>query len=196
MRYLIISLFFVLSSSKKDILFLQDLDNVESYDFNYESILVKPDDILKISIVSPSTELSDIFNFDSGRMANSLQNYQINGYQVDSEGFINLPLIGKLNVKDKNISQITNLINKSLVKNKILLSPKVDVKIVNAYFTILGEVRNPGRYIFLKNNMNILRAIGMAGDLTINGKRRGVKILRNYEDGFKVSTVDLTSPEL
>ena len=82
-----------------------------------------------------------------------------------------------------------------MVEKGILLNPTVDVKIVNSYFTILGEVNNPGRYNFIKNNMNIIQALGMAGDLTINGERKDIKILRETDKGLKVSEIDLTSSE-
>ena len=53
----------------------------------------------------------------------------------------------------------------------------VDIKILNNYFTVIGEVNNPGRYTFLENNMNIFQALGMAGDLTITGKRDDIRII-------------------
>ena len=57
----------------------------------------------------------------------------------------------------------------------------------------MGEVKNPGKYYFSKNNMNILESIGIAGDLTINGKRDDIKIMRNSNGKTKISTIDLTS---
>ena len=72
----------------------------------------------------------------------------------------------------------------------------VDVRIVNNYFTIIGEVNSPGRYSFLENNMDIFQALGIAGDLTINGKRNDIEILRKKRWNFKVNSLDLTSSEL
>ena len=70
------------------------------------------------------------------------------------------------------------------------------MKIINYYFTILGEVKNPGRYHFLENNMDIFQALGIAGDLTINGKRDDIKIVRKTNDIVKVSSLDITSSNL
>ena len=58
-----------------------------------------------------------------------------------------------------------------ITENKILTNPFIDVKLLNARFTIIGEVNRPGRYDFINNNLNLLEAIGIAGDLTINGKK-------------------------
>ena len=78
----------------------------------------------------------------------------------------------------------------------LLISPTADVKIINSYFTILGEVKLPGRYNFLENNINLMQAIGIAGDLTINGERNSIKILRSIDDEIVTSSVDLTSSDL
>ena len=66
---------------------------------------------------------------------------------------------------------------------------------LNSYFTILGEVKNPGRYDFLENNLNLLEAIGISGDLTINGKRNDVKIIRELNDEKIILSADLTKSQ-
>ena len=58
-----------------------------------------------------------------------------------------------------------------IVEKKILNDPFIDIKLLNTYFTILGEVKQPGKYTYYKNNLNILEALGMAGDLTILRKK-------------------------
>ena len=67
------------------------------------------------------------------------------------------------------------------------------MKLINAHFTILGEVNSPGRYEFLKNNINILEAIGVAGDLTINAERKDVRLIRNSQGKRQVYNIDLTN---
>ena len=106
-------------------------------------------------------------------------------------GDINLPVLGYVKVEGLTISQITKKIEELLVNEGILLNPSIDVKIVNAYFTILGEVNKPGRYSFIKD-MDILQAIGIAGDLTINGVRDNIKIMRRNDSNYEISNVDLT----
>ena len=82
------------------------------------------------------------------------------------------------------------------MESDILVNPFIDVKLLNSYFTVLGEVNMPGRYDFLKNNMNILEAIGVAGDLTINGKRKDIKLIRkDFLNETSVYSIDLTSLE-
>lgn len=182
-------------SSKKDILLVQDTSNKFEYDIEYNNIKVKTDDILKIQISTQSLELTELFRGAAPTTLNNLVAYQLEGYNVNSKGYINFPSVGLIMVKGLSVAEISNLIQKLLVEKGILLNPTVDVKIVNSYFTILGEVNNPGRYNFIKNNMNIIQALGMAGDLTINGERKDIKILRETDKGLKVSEIDLTSSE-
>ena len=118
------------------------------------------------------------------------------GYIVDSDGNISLPMAGKIKAMDKTIVELRDTIYHKLTAEGILLDPFIDVKVLNLYFTVLGEVKMPGRYDFVENNLNILEAIGRAGDLTITGNRDDIKLIR-LEDGIsKIYKVDLTSQQL
>ena len=193
MRYIPLLLFIILScSTKKDILFIQDVTSDEQYNFVYKDIIIKNDDILKIQVSSFSSEVTDLFSPKTVVNSSTLESFQLLGYQVNKNGDINLPVLGYVKVEGLTISQITKKIEELLVNEGILLNPSIDVKIVNAYFTILGEVNKPGRYSFIKNDMDILQAIGIAGDLTINGVRDNIKIMRRNDSNYEISNVDLT----
>ena len=193
-RSLVVLIFLMISScsSKKDILLVQDIDKYSDIKMSYDQLVIKSDDILKIDVSTQSPELSQLFNFTTVANAN-LQAYQLNGYQVDINGNINFPLLGIIKVKGLTLNQASKLIEKSLFDKGILVNPTIDIKLVNAYFTVIGEVNIPGRYSFISNDMDIFQVLGMAGDLTINGERKNIKILRKSEGNFKVSTVDVTS---
>ena len=124
-----------------------------------------------------------------------MDSYRINGYLVNSDGFIKIPSLKPVYVNDLTITQASNLIEKLLSDEEILSNSTVDIKIVNSYFTVLGEVNMPGRYSFLENNMNLFQALGIAGDLTINGKRDDIKILSLKEGAMKINSIDITSSE-
>ena len=197
MKYLPLIIFFIFScASKKDILFIQDSDSSIEYSIKYEDIKIKPDDILRIRVSSRSPELDEIFRFNLNKNLNSLEAFQIDGFLVDSAGYVKIPPLQSVYVNGLTITQASNLIEKILIDNGLLLNSTVDVKIINYYFTILGEVKNPGRYHFLENNMDIFQALGIAGDLTINGKRDDIKIVRKTNDIVKVSSLDITSSNL
>ena len=183
-----------LCSSKKEVLYIQNIEPNKTYSYDYRQYEVKPDDILKIDVNSDIPEVATGLNKGLSVQSDRIS-MLYNGYQVNSEGFINFPSIGKLMVEGLNISQIRNLLYNTITDKGILNNPSVDVKLINSYFTILGEVSVPGRYDYLKNNMNILEAIGMAGDLTITGKRSDIKLIRDIKGKKSVYSIDITGKE-
>lgn len=197
MRFLPLLILLIFScSSKKDILLVQNTNNNTEFKVNFEDVKIKPDDILRIKISSKSPELSGLFSFNQNiPNNNTLESYQIEGYLVNSDGFVKIPSLNPILVKDLTLNQVSNLIENLLKEQEDIKDTTVDVKIVNAYFTILGEVNKPGRYNFLENNIDIFQALGIAGDLTINGKRNDIKIIRKNNDNLTVKNIDITSTE-
>lgn len=190
-----IALFFFSCSSKKDIIYIQDFETLSDNEISYDLYRVKTDDILKINI---STEIEETLlslgiSSVNTNSVNTRESLQFNGYQVDSEGFIYFQGLGKIKVIDKSLWEIRQIFYDLITTKDLLINPSIDVKLLNSHFTILGEVNVPGKYNFLENNLNILEAIGMAGDLTINGKRKDVKIIREMDGKRIVKSVDLTN---
>jgi len=202
MKYYILFLLsctFIFScSSKKNILYLQsDKDFIES-EFTYENYKIKTDDILKIEVGTQTIETSLTFNSE-GKIENNNGNKDselLDGYQVDNDGFINFPVLGKVFVFGKTKEEVRDDIYEKIIDAEFLTDPHIDVKIINMYFTVVGEVKNPGRYDFLNNNFNIFDAIGMAGDLTINGVRENIKIIRHVENKKIIIDIDLTQKNI
>ena len=185
-------------STKKDVLYLQDFSKnsvIENYSFiDYK---VKIDDILKIDVYADNPQAALEFNPNAlqSNINNSRESLLYNGYQVNKEGSIFFPSLGEINVLNKTVDQIREMIYKTLIQEGFLVNPSVDVKLLDTHFTILGEVNKPGRYTYLKNNFSILEAIGMAGDLTINGERDNILLLRESKSKRNIIKIDITSSE-
>ena len=144
---LVILLLLVFScSTKKDILLIQNSDENSLVDVSYKQYLISVDDVLKIDVFSQEIELSLEFNRNMQNFNQTKETMLFNGYQVNSEGLIDLPGIGKLKVEGLTVSQVSDMIFDRLVKKGLLNNPSVDVKVLNTFFTILGEVNNPGKY--------------------------------------------------
>lgn len=182
-------------SSGKDILYMQDIDDYEFQNYTFTDYKISTDDILKIDIetIKSDIELRIAQNYDNNPGTKDYWLYE--GLQVSSEGEIFLNDIGRLKVSGLTLDSVRSLIYNQLVDRGIYVDPTVDVKIVNKAYTILGEVNNPGNYFFQKNNFTILEAIGNAGDLTINGKRNNIKLIRESEGKRNVYQIDLTESE-
>ena len=118
----------------------------------------------------------------------------LTSYSIDKEGYLLMPVIGNIYVKDKTISQVSIILRDSLYH--ILNQPIVSVKLVNRFVSVLGEVRIPGHYPYSQEKLSIYDAIGLAGDITDYGNRDMVILIRN-ENGENIRAhLDLTKSEI
>ena len=179
-------------SSKKQVIYFNDI-NFENQDKNIISVgKIQPNDILSIIISSSSTELSTMYNLNQDQNQNSSF---FPGYLVNLEGKITLPILGKITVKDLTMAQLEELLVKILIEGKHLSEPIVTARLMNAKFTVLGEVSKPGTYTYSEQNISVLQALGYAGDLTINGKRENVLLIREENNAKTYITIDMTSKQ-
>ena len=93
-------------------------------------------------------------------------------------------------------SQIAALVKQKLIDENLVKDPVVTVEFMNLYFSVLGEVKSPGKYSITKDQITLLEAISMAGDLSIYGKRNAVFVIRE-ENGERVTHwADLRSKDV
>lgn len=194
---IIISLLIFSCSSKRDVIYMQDINSTSLFDQKMQEQLIKFGNIIDISIKSKDPEalipLSEPIN--NTNVNQNRETLILKGYPVDIDGYIEYPEIGKIKVSGLTTNQASSLISEKLAFFEILSNAYVNVKILNSNFTILGEVSKPGKYYFDEPNFNILQAIGMAGDLTINGVRENIKLIRNDKNRRIVFDMDLTSSD-
>ncbi|WP_228404626.1 polysaccharide biosynthesis/export family protein [Chryseobacterium wanjuense] len=97
-------------------------------------------------------------------------------YIVDANGDIDFPVVGKLSTSDKTLVEFKNELRDRMTK--YIINPTVNVRIVNFKVTVLGEVNRQGDYTIANGQGTILNALGLAGDLTMYGKRDDILIIR------------------
>jgi polysaccharide biosynthesis/export protein len=115
-------------------------------------------------------------------------------YTINKEGYLLLPLIGSVLVKDKTLIQVSEILKDSL--SNILNQPNVSVKLVNRYISVLGEVRNPGHFAYAQEKLSVYDALGLAGDMTVYSNRKEVILARNENGINSLIVLDLTKPEI
>jgi len=157
---------------------------------------LQPADVLSVQIKSSAEkEVSGIFNISTQNLMVANQGTLfLEGYSVDASGKITLPILGELLVKDLTVEEAQQFIQSNA--NKYFNNAIVIVKLVSFKVTVLGEVKNPSYYFVYNNQATALEALGMAGDLTIFGNRRNIKLLRQQTAGTEVVLLDLTNPAL
>jgi len=174
-------------------MYIQDIEKIEQILPEYDEYKIQSGDILKISILTENAATQRLLaNTERNSVSQDRESLIFDGFVVDKMGYIEYPSLGKLKVSGLNILTSQKLIKEKLDSLQILNNSTVSIKILNWNVTILGEVNSPGKYYFNDPNLNILQAIGMAGDLTINGKRDDIKILRFSDESRDVISIDLT----
>lgn len=165
-----------------------------------QSITLRPGDKVSIVVKTQDPKLSEQFNLGTasyrvGQAQSSLSNgnYDISLYTVDSEGNIDFPLLGKIHIGGLTREQATSLIKGELVGSDLVKNPVVTMEYANLYYSVLGEVKDPGQYSIDRDQLTLLDAISKAGDLTIYGRRDSVTVLRDEDGQHKAYKVSLLS---
>lgn len=188
--YLLLAVISVSCATPKEIAYFQDLTtNKMTTQITPVEIRVKPMDKISIIVSCKEPQLSIIYNLPIVVSRLSTQeglapSEGISGYTIDKDGYIDFPVLGKMHIAGMTRAEIAEYIKNSLIRSNELKDPVVTVEFRNLYVSLLGEVAHPGKYFIEKDYISVLDAISMAGDLTINGKRGTVKVLRqNFISG-------------
>lgn len=190
-------LFLQSCATKKEILYFQDANVLEAQRITYETPKIQPNDILNISVSAlvPETALPYNKQLPMTTASTTLDLLKLQGYLVSTTGDIVFPVLGTLKVTDKTTAQLEKDLQQLLEKGGHLLQPTVSVRLLNAKVTVLGEVRNPGTYSFTEQQISLPQALGYAGDLTINGERNNVLLIREEAGLRTITHIDLTETD-
>lgn len=195
----ITALFFQSCAFKKDILYFQDITQINGKLIDREESLVQSNDILQITVSTLVPEAASPYNSFASRntnnTVNSLDVLKLQGYLVNSAGSIEFPILGSILVKDKSIVAIEQELKSKLINGGHLVNPTVLVRVINAKVTLLGEVNKPGTYSFFEPSLSIPQALGYAGDLTINGNRKEVVLIRESNGIRTIKKINLTQSD-
>lgn len=189
-------------NTSKNILYLQDAQiQTPKKVVAGSNITIQAKDMISIIVSSKDQELAALFNLTRyqsmvGPAGSTTQRGEISGYTVDTEGYIDFPVVGRLKVLDLSRHQVANLIKDTLIKSNLIKDPVVTVDFMNLYISVMGEVKNPGRYKIERDQITLLDAISMAGDLTIFGKRDGITVIRETNGERIIYKVDIRTAEL
>jgi polysaccharide export outer membrane protein len=156
---------------------------------------IQKNDILSINVSSLNPEATEIYNTPNVIKAPYGSDI-VTGYLVNSDGFIQFPVLGNVNAAGLTKDQFKNKLTQTLVDKKLLVDPIVTVRYQNFRVTVLGEVKNPAVIPVANERITLLEALGLAGDLTIYAKRDNVMLIRE-ENGIRTTQrLNLNSTQL
>lgn len=199
--------------SNERIIYLQETD--EQIPLYTESELVpniseeyylQYNDVVDINVKTTSEELNEIFGIATGdqgvqmNMAQGAQNggdiFFINGYTLDENGEVELPLLGEIKLLGLTTKEAQSLIESKL---KAYVNEEdffVRVRLGGVRFSALGEFNRNGNFTILQNRISIFQAIAHAGDMTTTAKRNEVVLIRQYPEGTKSFRVNLNDKRI
>lgn len=189
-------------STPQKVSYFQDgyYTSVEAPDKIDSKIKLKPGDKISIIVNCADARLTNLLNlpYVTQRLGQSTANTSnvaqgVSGYTLDASGCIDFPQIGMIDVNGLTREQCADKIKQLIVESELAKDPVVTIEYMNLSVAVLGEVARPGRYFFDKDNFTLMDALSMAGDLTINGQRENIQVIREEEGLEKTYIVDLTS---
>jgi polysaccharide export outer membrane protein len=120
-------------------------------------------------------------------------NNQNNGYLVNQQGNIILPLLNSVNVVGLTEYEASNMLIKKY--KKYVKNPFVVVNIVNQRVIVIGEVKKPGIIPIINGRINLIEVIAQSGYFKDTAERTNIKIIRGNLRDPKIRIVDLTKLE-
>ncbi len=174
----------------------QSIEYVNDRSVNYK---LQPGDNLYIRFINTMDERNAAGL--NGEYSNSRSNYMssdasiyLQSYTLDEQGCIELPLTGKIELKNLTVDQAKELLQTEV--NKFINQTTLIVKLSNFNLTVLGEVSRPGMYKVYQSQINLFEAVAMAGNMTNFAKNSEVKIIRQTDNGSEIVTVDMGSADI
>ncbi len=173
----------------------------------YKNQVIQKNDLLSIIVYSDNNAATMIFNQPVGATALSAPTsiggeispatpaLASGGYLVSLSGDIQFPQVGRLHVEGLTKDQLVDLLNSKL-KDKYLSNPYYTIRFLNFKITMVGEVIRPGLYTIPSERINIIEAIGLAGDLTFYAQRNNILVIRETNGKREFGRLDITKPEV
>ena len=179
--------------SKKDVVYFQNASAFETIVSDNSNVnRFKVDDVVSINVSTLDPQASVPFNIIKGTAEGGMRPEQLD-YIVDKNGEIDFPVLGTVKLLGLSPSEAKILLTERL--KDYLKDPIINIRLKNFSVTMLGAVNRPGTYPVNGEQITILEALGLAGDLNIKGKRDNVMVIRDF-NGTKVYTrIDLTTKD-
>jgi polysaccharide export outer membrane protein len=183
--------------NSKKLSYFQDISDTTKISnvplYPYVPVKLQVDDELQILVTSSSPEASQFFNISSSTSITS-SSASINSYRVTPNGYITLPIIGDMQVLGLTTQEVKLKVAEAL--KPYLKDAVISVRILNFKVTVIGEVQSPIVVPVTGERINVLEAIGAAGDMTIFSKRFNVKILRRTKDGMEIAHLNFNNTNM
>ena len=198
-------------STYKNFAYFEDLPDTTkpliSQTAPFKTPIIQKGDLIGITIQTLDNDITSLINSSNnpiggnnpampvlGSSASSSASQVQPGYQVDNNGDVELPFAGSVHVEGLTTAQAKDTISKEI--SKYFNNAIINVRLTNFRITVLGEVLRPSTFIIPNEKVNIFDALGMAGDITVYGRKDNVLLLRDTLDAKKIIRFNLNSKSI
>lgn len=193
-------LIFSSCSTRKEIVYFQGIEDIQSFDSlrKFEP-RIEVNDVLSINVSSMNDEVVEPFQMDMGGQSGNRSgssgssSASMYGYLVDTDGNIQFPVLGEIKVINQTRGQLEEYLTREL--REYVTDAVVRVRIVNFKITVLGETGSTVIDV-PDERISVPQAIAMTGDITYDGKRNNILVIRNHNGKLSYGRVDLTSADI
>ena len=208
---IILCLCFFSCVPNRKVIYIQDLPSPDEYvsksgklvPYVEEEYLLQSNDVVDITIKTTSAELNEILRVNDTESQlrnlgglNSGDAFFLNGYSLDDDGIVDLPLLGELKLVGMSVKQAKHAVEESLKKFINKDNYYVRVRLGGVRYSALGEFNRPGKFTILQNRVTIFEAIANAGDMTTLARRDEIMLIRQYPDGVRTHTINLLNDKI
>ena len=191
-------------NAQRNVLLLQDVEDGAEITLPKNYIIrLKPLDQITVVVNSRNPELAKPFNSSSSynaltgaSISNATGENSLQVLTIDERGCITMPILGEIECAGMTREELAKEIERRIVEGGYLADPQANVRFAHLSVSILGEVNNPGRYDIERDQISILEALALAGDLTIYGDRSEVAVVRERGGTSIVTKLDLRSSDI
>lgn len=185
-------------ATRKEMVYFQDgpLLTTDVNNMNTE-LVYQPNDLITIDINGADPETVQPFKLPPVTFEENISPLNVQGtlrvqaYLIDINGNIDFPSLGTLKIAGMTRSQTTTFFKEKL--SDFIKDPIVNIRLANFSISVLGEVNRPGVYTVQDERLSLSEALGLAGDLTNNGKRDNIFLIREVDGEKRFANLDLTS---
>lgn len=213
----IISLFIVVITSScgnvKNLQYLQGtFDTTRLSKVNIPEPVIQKGDLLGITVYSDDALATAAVTNPLANNASSLGNTggtnnnagtastsgasTLQGFVVNQSGEIQLYKLGTINVEGKTKKEVADTLSLMYTNLGLLKNPFVELRFLNYKVTVIGEVQRPGTFSIPTDKLSAFEAIGLAGDITIYGRRDNVLVVREINGERQFGKLNLQDPNV
>ncbi|WP_205589827.1 polysaccharide biosynthesis/export family protein [Mucilaginibacter celer] len=160
---------------------------------------LQPGDMLSIVITNVDPETSTLLNkgllpvVNTAVLPGNAAPADAPGYLVDGSGEITFPVVGKVRLEGMTVEEAVGRMGQALAN--VVKNPIISIKVINFKITVVGEVNKPGVFNIPNSRVNVLEALGMAGDMTVYGRRENVQVIHEENGRRTVTRINLNNAD-